>query len=64
MTDCRPRDIVCRKGARDPVAPVAPWLICKFLYLFFPRDIRDSFRIFAEAVVQKRKQLGLELCTL
>jgi len=35
------------------VSSVAFQLICKFLYLVFPRDIHDSFGIVVETVAQK-----------
>jgi hypothetical protein len=51
----RDGDIVRRKGNCELVYPVASQLICKFLYLFFPRDIDDSVRIVVKAVAQESK---------
>jgi len=36
--------------------------ICKFLYLFFPRDIHDPFGIVEEAFAQNVGQPGFEFC--
>jgi hypothetical protein len=36
--------------------------ICKFLYLFFPRDIHDPFGIVEEAFAQNVGEPGFEFC--
>jgi len=47
---------------RQLVFPAASDLICKFPYLFFPRDIHDSFRIVVKAFAQERSEPGLDSC--
>ena len=42
------------------IAPIASQLICKFLYLFFPRDIQNTFCIVVKAVAQGCKKPGIE----
>ena len=39
-------------------------LTCKLPYLFFPRDIHDTFGIVVKAFAQKVGQFGLEFCPL
>ena len=41
------------RGLSDLFRSIAFQLICKFLYLVFPRDIDDSFGIVVETVAQK-----------
>jgi hypothetical protein len=46
------------------ILPVVLQPICKFLYLFFPRDIQDSLRIVVQAFPQEIGQSRLDFCPL
>ena len=45
------------------VFPAASELICKFPYLFFPRDTHDSFRIVVKAFAQESSEPSLDSCS-
>jgi len=53
---------VIRLEVRGLVFALVSELTCKSPYLFFPRDIDDSFRIVVKAFAQKTSKSSLEFC--